>query len=105
MHGEEEALRDGEVLGDGASRGPDCLWAAGEVGGDALNGGFGGSWVDKGGEDVKGGLGEDVVEGVAGEAGGFVVCWGNVGEDLGDELKGEGVHVDVVECVRLYVCV
>lgn len=93
MHGEEEALRDGEVLGDGAARGPDCLGAAGEVGGDALNGGFGGGWVDEGGEGGEGGFCEGVVEGVAGEAGGFVVCGGEVGEDLGDELEGERVHV------------
>lgn len=54
MHGEEKALRDGEVLGDGAAGGPDCLWPAGEVGGDVLNGGFGGGWVDEGGERGKG---------------------------------------------------
>lgn len=54
MHGEEEALRDGEVLGDGAAGGPDCLGPAGEVGGDVLNGGFGGGWVDEGGERGKG---------------------------------------------------
>lgn len=29
---------------------------------------------------------------MAGEAGGFVVGGGEVGEDLGDELKGERVH-------------
>lgn len=57
-----------------------------------LNGLLGDGRVDEGGEDGEGGFREGGVEGVAGEAGGGEVVPGEVGEDLGDELEGEGVH-------------
>lgn len=41
---------------------------------------------------------------MAGEAGGFVVGGGQICEDLGDELEGERVHGDGVECVNICVC-
>lgn len=92
MHGEEEAFRDGEAAGHGAAGGPDGFWSAVEVGGELLDGLLGDGWVDEGGEGGECWFGEGGVEGLAGEAGGFVGGWGEVGEDLGDEFEGEGVH-------------
>lgn len=92
MHSEEEAFRDGQAPRHGAPGGPDGLWTAVEVGGEFLNGLLGGGRVDECGEGGECWLCEGGVEGLAGEAGGFVGGGGEVGEDLGDEFEGEGVH-------------
>lgn len=95
VHREEEPRVQRQARGRGAERRPDGDGAAGGIAGEGyeerLGGGRVGEEGPQGGEEEAAAQ-EYGVEEVAGQAGGGPGGRGQVVEDMGDELDGEGVH-------------